>query len=86
MHPGWQYYRSVIFLFKRDTNDFAMLERIGGACVGAVSLLPEGTAPTGPKSTRHRELTEPEIRQIMAELPRRPLMVGTEDIFRHHGQ
>lgn len=63
-----------------DTNDFAMLERIGGECAGAVSLLPEGAAPTGPKSTKHRELTEPEIRQIMAELPRRPLMVGTDGL------
>jgi serine/threonine-protein kinase HipA len=63
-----------------DTNDFAMLERIGGECAGAVSLLPEGAAPTGLKSTKHRELTEPEIRQIMAELPRRPLMVGTDGL------
>ena len=63
-----------------DTNDFAMLERIGGECAGAVSLLPEGVVPKGPKSTKHRELTEPEIRQIMAELPRRPLMVGTDGL------
>ena len=59
-----------------DTNDFAMLERIGGECAGAVSLLPEGVAPTDPKNARHRELTEPELRQLIAELPSRPLMVG----------
>ncbi len=63
-----------------DTNDFAMLARIGGECAGAVSLLPEGAAPTDPKSVKHRELTEPEIRQIVAELPRRPLMVGTDGL------
>jgi len=63
-----------------DSNDFAMLARIGGECAGAVSLLPEGAAPTDPKSTKHRELTESEIRQIVTELPRRPLMVGTDGL------
>ncbi|MCG2830381.1 MAG: type II toxin-antitoxin system HipA family toxin [Desulfobacteraceae bacterium] len=63
-----------------DTNDFAMLERIGGECAGAVSLLPEGVAPTDPKNARHRELTEPELLQLIAELPNRPLMVGTNGL------
>ena len=43
------------------TNDFAMLERIGGECAGAVSLLPEGVAPKDPRDARHRELTEPDV-------------------------
>ncbi|MEA1928859.1 MAG: type II toxin-antitoxin system HipA family toxin [Candidatus Auribacterota bacterium] len=59
-----------------DSNDFAMLERIGGECAGAVSLLPEGTDPTGPNGIRNRELTEPELGKLIAELPGRPLMVG----------
>jgi len=63
-----------------DINDFAMLERIGGECAGAVSLLPEGVAPTDPKKARNRELTEPELRQLIAELPNRPLMVGTDGL------
>ena len=63
-----------------NTNDFAMLERIGGECSGAVSLLPEGVAPTDPKNVRHRELTEPELRQLIAELPSRPLMVGMDGL------
>ncbi len=63
-----------------DTNDFAMLERIGGECAGAVSLLPEGVAPTCPENTQHRELTQPELQQIIAELPGRPLMVGTNGL------
>ncbi|GBE06393.1 serine/threonine-protein kinase HipA [bacterium BMS3Abin10] len=63
-----------------NTNDFAMLERIGGECAGAVSLLPEGVAPTDPKNVRHRELTEPELRQLIAELPSRPLMVGMDGL------
>lgn len=59
-----------------DTNDFAMLESIGGECAGAVSLLPEGAAPIDPKDTRRRELTKPELRQLIDELPSRPLMAG----------
>ncbi|MBW1849688.1 MAG: type II toxin-antitoxin system HipA family toxin [Deltaproteobacteria bacterium] len=63
-----------------DTNDFAMLERIGGECAGAVSLLPEGVAPTDPKNAQHRELTEPELQQLVAELPNRPLMAGMDGL------
>ncbi len=63
-----------------DINDFAMLERIGGECAGAVSLLPEGVALTDPKNARNRELTEPELLQLIAELPNRPLMVGTDGL------
>jgi serine/threonine-protein kinase HipA len=63
-----------------DANDFAMLERMGGECAGAVSLLPEGIAPTDPKNAWHRELTEPELRQLIAELPSRPLMVGMDGL------
>jgi len=63
-----------------DTNDFAMLGRIGGECAGAVSLFPEGVAPTDPNNTRYRELTEPELRQIITELPSRPLMVGMNGV------
>ena len=62
------------------TNDFAMLERIGGECAGAVSLLPEGGAPIDSKDTRRRRLTEPELRQLIAELPSRPLMAGTDGL------
>ncbi|MDP8246797.1 MAG: type II toxin-antitoxin system HipA family toxin [Candidatus Tritonobacter lacicola] len=63
-----------------ERNDFAMLERIGGECAGAVSLLPEGTAPPYPEDTRMRELSEIELQDVVAELPRRPLMVGKEGV------
>ena len=63
-----------------STNDFAMLERLGGECAGAVSLFPEGVAPTDTKNARHRELTEPELIQLIAELPDRPLMAGAEGL------
>jgi len=63
-----------------ERNDFAMLERIGGECAGAVSLLPEGTPPPTVGETRVRELSENELEDIVGELPRRPLMAGREGL------
>jgi serine/threonine-protein kinase HipA len=63
-----------------DTNDFAMLEKIGGECAGAVSLLPEGAAPMDSKDTRRRKLTEPELQRLVDELPGRPLMAGMDGL------
>lgn len=61
-------------------NDYAMLERIGGECAGAVSLLPEGASPPPASKRIVRELDERELEQIIAELPRRPLMAGQEGL------
>jgi serine/threonine-protein kinase HipA len=61
-------------------NDFAMLERIGGECAGAVSLLPAGVAPPPAGTRRLRRLAEPELQAIVAELPRRPLMAGEDGL------
>jgi len=63
-----------------ERNDFAMLERIGGECAGAVSLLPEGVAPPAAGELRMRELNEEELQKIIDELPRRPLMAGEEGV------
>lgn len=57
-------------------NDFAMLAGIGGECAGAVSLLPEGEVPTESQTGSCGRLTEAEVQQIVAELPRRPLLAG----------
>lgn len=63
-----------------ERNDFAMLERIGGECAGAVSLLSEGVPPPAAGDMRMRELNEKELLEIIAELPRRPLMAGKEGV------
>ena len=62
-----------------ETNDFALLERIGGECAGAVMLLPEGTPPaTADEGTR--VLNDAELAQVLHELRRRPLLVGSEGL------
>jgi serine/threonine-protein kinase HipA len=60
-------------------NDFALLERIGGECAGAVSLLPEGTSAPQ-ENGRLRWLDESELAAIIEQLPQRPLMAGEEGI------
>lgn len=63
-----------------ERNDFAMLERIGGECAGAVSLLPEDAPAPTVGEPRVRELSENELEDIVGELPRRPLMAGREGL------
>ena len=63
-----------------ERNDFAMLERIGGECAGAVSLLPEGVPPPALGEKCMRELSEKELQDVIGELPRRPLMAGREGL------
>ena len=62
-----------------EENDFALLERLGGECAGAVTLLPEGT---GLKSgdERTRTLGPEELAETLRELGRRPLLAGTEGV------
>jgi len=60
-------------------NDFAMLERIGGECAGAVSLFPEGQKPL-PVGNRKRVLDQEDLISIIQALPHRPLMAGDEGI------
>jgi serine/threonine-protein kinase HipA len=59
-----------------ENNDFAMLNRIGGECAGAVSMLPSGEVPA--VEPGYRELNEKELHKIINDLPRRPLMAGVE--------
>jgi serine/threonine-protein kinase HipA len=63
-----------------ERNDFALLERIGGECAGAVSLLPVGAPPPTLGDKRKRELSGQELEELIAELPRRPLMAGRENL------
>ena len=62
-----------------ETNDFALLERIGGECAGAVTLLPEGTPPAV-TDEQPRVLADDELARTLHELRRRPLLVGREGL------
>ncbi len=56
-------------------NDYAMLERIGGECAGAVTFLPAGI-PLPERSGSYRPLSPEELASILIELPKRPLLAG----------
>jgi serine/threonine-protein kinase HipA len=56
-------------------NDFAMLERIGGECAGAVTFLPAGEPPPV-RDYNYRKLSAKELANIFTELPKRPLLAG----------
>lgn len=60
------------------TNDFGILERIGGDCAGAVTL----TRDKGDRreSSRYRELSEDELFAIARELLQRPLLAGEKGV------
>ncbi len=62
-----------------ERNDYAMLERIGGECAGAVTFLSAGeTLPA--REDHYRGLSSPELAGILRELPRRPLLAGEAGI------
>lgn len=60
-------------------NDYAMLERIGGECAGAVTFVPHGE-PMPDQDYGYRDLSDDELAAILKELPRRPLLAGEEGI------
>ncbi|HEY4088635.1 MAG TPA: type II toxin-antitoxin system HipA family toxin [Bryobacteraceae bacterium] len=60
-------------------NDYAMLEKIGGECAGAVTFLPQGE-PMPEQQYGYRELSDDELAAILKELPTRPLLAGEKGI------
>ncbi len=60
-------------------NDYAMLERIGGECAGAVTFVPAGGA-LPERSYDYRKLSDKELAGILRELPHRPLLAGDEGV------
>ena len=59
-------------------NDWGLMERIGGECAGAVSLLSPDLPP--PAEGRLQWVSTEELAAIIGELPRRPLMAGKADV------
>lgn len=62
-----------------DKNDFAMLERIGGECAGALTFVPEGEPPPQTDSD-YRQLSDAELTEILETLPKRPLLAGEKGV------
>jgi serine/threonine-protein kinase HipA len=62
-------------------NDFALLDRIGGECAGAVTFLAPGQPL--PMSTRNDDvqwLSDAQVVAILDELPRRPMLAGQDGL------
>lgn len=62
------------------TNDFHLLEEVGGDVAGALTLLPEGTEP--PDAPASQPLDEAALDRILRDLPQRPLAADPEDGIR----
>ena len=60
-------------------NDFAMLERIGGECAGAVVFIPAGES-LPERNYGYRPLSDAQLAEILRQLPRRPLLAGEDGI------
>jgi serine/threonine-protein kinase HipA len=68
-------------------NDFALLDHIGGECAGAVTFLESGQVLPSPIHNEHNErsddvqwLSDAELVAILDELPRRPMLAGTDGL------
>jgi serine/threonine-protein kinase HipA len=62
-----------------ERNDYAMLERIGGECAGAVTFV-SASESLPALDDHYRALSVPELAGILRELPRRPLLAGETGI------
>jgi serine/threonine-protein kinase HipA len=60
-------------------NDFGLLERLGGECAGAVSLLPDGQEPADMED-RVRHLNDKELSAIIHGLHQHPLLADDQDV------
>lgn len=62
-------------------NDFALLDRIGGECAGAVTLLRPGQTPQEQASQAITQWLETdELADMLDRLPRRPMLAGEDGL------
>ena len=62
-------------------NDYALLDRLGGECAGAVTLLEPGQSPQAADAPREvRWLDHAQLLQVLDEMPLRPMLVGDDGL------
>lgn len=61
-----------------ESNDFKLLEVLGGECAGALSLLPEGQEASA--SGSYEPLPRKELDRMIEEMPQNPLLLAHEDL------
>ena len=74
------YIRAIIAKFVRVSgkNDMAILEKIGGECAGAVSVLPEGLVPD--TKGGYIRISRDELDSMMASDTDRPLLISRDEL------
>lgn len=61
-------------------NEFRLLEHLGGEVAGALTLLPEGEAPTPPSAAAPKLLDDDRLIQLLDHLPLRPMLAGEDGL------
>ena len=61
-----------------DNNTYGFLERIGGECAGALTILPEEDEPA--VKPAYEKISERKLGELILLLPRRPLLAGEDGI------
>ena len=61
-----------------ESNDFKLLEILGGECAGALSILPEGQGANA--SGSYEPLSRKELDRMIEEMPQNPLLLAHEDL------
>ncbi|PIR16082.1 MAG: protein HipA [Elusimicrobia bacterium CG11_big_fil_rev_8_21_14_0_20_64_6] len=61
-----------------ESNDFQLLEELGGDCAGALTLLPEGAALQ--TQGEYQLVSSDELARMIEEMPQRPLLTAQEGL------
>ena len=71
--------RIASFLGLAESDDFSLLEAIGGECAGALTILPHGSTPQSVAES-FVPCSEERLAEIIKSLPYRPMMAGEKGL------
>ncbi|MFT7432986.1 MAG: serine/threonine-protein kinase HipA [Alphaproteobacteria bacterium] len=63
-----------------EKNVFALLERVGGECAGAISLYPEGEKPSDMPNNEFKVFSTNDADNILSSLDKHPMLADDENI------